>query len=235
MNGTGKTWEPEPRLAVPAERLTPAEVLEALTAAAGGAFLDGRTGEWTEGSGAPFRQVWIRVAREGLRSVARRLIEIHYPHFVVIAATDLGETIELPYVFRLYAGAPRQEILVVVTAVLPKADPVVDTLSDLIPGTLLSEREKQEMMGVRVADIPDGRRMFLPDDFPEGVFPWRKDETGPGPGMVRDLWATGRTDFDAKTAARAAAEQAAAAAAAPEAPAPAPAPAPGAGAEGAAP
>ena len=181
-------------------------MLEALTAAAGAAFLDGRTAEWAEGTGVPFRQVWIRMQREGLRRVVERLISIHYPHFVVIAATDLGDTIELPYVFRIYAGVLRQEILVTVTAVLPKSDPVVDTLSDWIPGTLLSEREKQEMMGIRVANIPDGRRMFLPDDFPEGVFPWRKDETGPGPGLVRDLWATGRCAFDAKAAERAAAE-----------------------------
>lgn len=229
MNETGKKWVDDPRLAVPSQLMTPAQVLEALTAAAGPHFMDGRTAEWTEGdSGAPYRQVWIRIGREALRGVVKRLIDIHYPHFVVIAATDLGETIELPYVFRIYVGVLRQEIMVTVAAVLPKADPVVDTLSDLIPGVLLSEREKQEMMGVRVANIPDGRRMFLPDDFPQGVYPWRKDETGPTPNMTKNLWATGRGEFDAKAAARADAEkQAAEAAAAPASPA--------AGSEGAAP
>ena len=229
MNETGKKWVDDPRLAVPAQLMTPAQVLETLTAAAGSHFMDGRTAEWTEGdSGAPYRQVWIRIGREGLRAVAKRLTEIHYPHFVVIAATDLGETIELPYVFRIYVGVLRQEILVTVTAVLPKADPVVDTLSDLIPGVLLSEREKQEMMGVRVANIPDGRRMFLPDDFPQGVYPWRKDETGPTPNMTKNLWATGRGEFVAKATARAEAEKQAAEAAVAAA-------TPAAGSEGAAP
>ena len=227
MNGIGKKWENDPRLVVPEHRLSPAEVLEALTVAAGESYLDGRVAEWTEGdSGVPYRQVWIRVRREALRSVVQRLSGIHYPHFVVIAATDLGETIELPYIFRIYVGVLRQEILVTITAVLPKADPVVDTLSDLIPGTVLSEREKQEMMGVTVANIPDGRRMFLPDDFPAGVYPWRKDETAPPPNMTRDLWSTGREAFDAKTAARAAAELDAAAKAAVAPPVETPAPAP---------
>ena len=211
MNETGKKWMDDQRLAVPEQLMTPAQVLEALTVAAGASFLDGRTAEWTEGdSGDPYRQVWIRIGREALRSVVKRLIEIHYPHFVVTAATDLGETIELPYIFRIYVGVLRQEIMVTVTAVLPKADPVVDTLSDLVPGVLLTEREKQEMMGVRVANIPDGRRMFLPEDFPQGVYPWRKDETGPTPNMTKNLWATGRGEFDAKVAARAEAEQQAA-------------------------
>jgi len=114
--------------------------------------------------------------------------------------------------------------MVTVTAVIPKADPVVDSLSDLIPGLLLSEREKQEMMGVKVANIPDGRRMFLPEDFPQGVYPWRKDETGPTPNMTKNLWATGRCAFDAKLAARAAAEQEATAAPVPDAPVLAPVP-----------
>jgi membrane-bound hydrogenase subunit beta len=34
------------------------------------------------------------------------------------------------------------------------------------------------MLGVKVIGIPDDRRLFLPDDWPEDVFPWRKDEKG---------------------------------------------------------
>ena len=137
MNGTGKKWENDPRLVVPEHRLSPAEVLEALTVAAGESYLDGCVAEWTEGdSGVPYRQVWIRVRREALRSVVRRLSGIHYPHFVVIAATDLGETIELPYIFRIYVGVLRQEILVTITAVLPKADPARSTAVMLSARTL---------------------------------------------------------------------------------------------------
>ena len=32
------------------------------------------------------------------------------------------------------------------------------------------------MLGVVVEGIPDGRRLFLPEDFPKGVYPWRRDE-----------------------------------------------------------
>ncbi len=207
---------PDYRIAVPGKLLEPQEILAALQEAAGEAWLGGRTAGWTErakpapeapaegaegavaaapAAQAPapeFRQVWVDVKREGLRPAVEKLIAIHFPHFVVIAAEDRGEEIVLPYVFRLYHGKRHAEVLVTVSVHLPKAEPTVPSICDLVPGVLISEREKQEMMGVVVEGIPDGRRMFLPDDFPEGVYPWRKDETAPKAPMVRDLWSAGR-------------------------------------------
>ena len=187
MSEARKEWTPDGRIPVPRVKMGPEEVLEALKAAAGEAWLEGRTAEWREGDAPAFRQVWVKVTAAGLRPAVKRLIEIHYPHFVVTAAEDRGETVELPYLFRIYHGERHAEILVVVTVVLTKPDLKVETITDLIPAVLISEREKQEMMGVEVVGIPDGRRMFLPDDFPERVYPWRKDETGIQEGMIREL------------------------------------------------
>jgi Ni,Fe-hydrogenase III component G len=211
-----RKWSPDYRIAVPGKLLEPQEILSALQEATGEAWLGGRTAGWTErakpapeapaegaegavaaapAAPAPapeFRQVWVDVKREGLRPAVEKLIAIHFPHFVVIAAEDRGEEIVLPYVFRLYHGKRHAEVLVTVSVHLPKAEPTVPSICDLVPGVLISEREKQEMMGVVVEGIPDGRRMFLPDDFPEGVYPWRKDETAPKAPMVRDLWSAGR-------------------------------------------
>ena len=69
---------------------------------------------------------------------------------------------------------------------LPKTKPEIDTISDLIPGALIAEQEKQEMLGIKVKNIPQDRRSFISDDFPKDVYPWRKDETGPKK-MVRNL------------------------------------------------
>lgn len=203
----------------PVERLTPPEVLAALQAALGEAYLSGEVREWREGGAEapPYRQVWLRLAREGLRPLVQQLIALHYPHLAVIAAVDCGDTIELPYLFALYHGCGHDEIRISATVLVPKADPVVDSICDLIPGALLGEREKQEMMGVQVRGIPDGRRMFLPDDFPEGVYPWRRDETGIPPEMVKRLWETGREGLTVRDAEKAQAEAAAKAAAAAEA------------------
>jgi len=195
-----KPWIPDSRVATPTPVPSADDVLAALKAAAGADFLDGSVREWTEGgtpeSPAPaFRQVWIRINRDAIRPVVQRLISIQFPHLVVVGATDLGDTIELPYVFRILpTPGGRTDTLVTIAAVLPKSDPSIDTLSDLIPGILMGEREKQEMMGVVVRNIPDPRRMFLPEDFPEGVYPWRRDETGIPPEGVHALWAHNRPE-----------------------------------------
>jgi len=44
------------------------------------------------------------------------------------------------------------------------------------------------MLGITVVGIPDNRGLFLPDDFPKGVYPWRKDATGIPDSMVKNLW-----------------------------------------------
>jgi membrane-bound hydrogenase subunit beta len=173
--------------------LAPQEIADVLQAAAGAGFVSARCTEWAEGvKGRKSRQVWVKLARESLLPALRRLVEIQYPHVSVIASADTGAQVELMYHFYVYWGIPHEEILVTFTVALDKTDLKVPTITGIIPGALTSEREKQEMVGIEVVDIPDGRRLFLPEDFPVGVFPWRKDETGIPPDMTKELWATGR-------------------------------------------
>ena len=173
--------------------LSPQQIADAVQAAAGAGFQSARCTEWAEGAkGRKSQQVWIKLSRESLIPALKGLVAIHYPHVSVIAFADVGEAVELMYHFYVYWGIPHEEILVTFTVSLPKTDLKVPTITGIIPGALTSEREKQEMPGIEVVDLPDGRRLFLPENFPQGVYPWRKDETGIPADMVKDLWATGR-------------------------------------------
>lgn len=179
--------------------LAPQEIADLLQAAAGDGFQSARCTEWAEGAkGRKSRQVWVRLARESLIQTLKRLVQIHFPHVAVIAFADVGEAVELMYHFYIYWGIPHEEVLVTLTVSLPKTDLKVPTITGIIPGALTSEREKQEMLGIEVVGIPDSRRLFLPEDFPQGLYPWRKDETGIPADMVKDLWATGRETCEFK-------------------------------------
>ncbi len=181
--------------------LTPQEIVEVMKAAAGAGFKEAHCTEWAEGLKArKSKQVWIRLARESLRPAIQRLVQLHYPHVAVISFTDLGEEVELLYHLYIYYGVAHEEVLVTLAVALSKTDLVIPTITDIIPGALTSEREKQEMLGIKVEGIPDGRRLFLPEDFPEGVYPWRKDATGVPADMVKDLWATGRENLKTEEA-----------------------------------
>ena len=173
--------------------LSPHEVIDLYKAEFGAGIHDTRITERGEGvQKTKGYNIWIRLDRELLKPAIKKLMDIRFPHFAVIAGNDLGEEIELLYIFSVFYGTKFGEYMVTFGIRLPKTDLTVPTITDLIPGALLSEREKQEFFGITVTDIPDGRRLFLPDDFPQGVYPWRKDETGIKPEMVRELWAIDR-------------------------------------------
>lgn len=138
--------------------------------------------------------VWLRIQRKDLKDALRAVIAIDFPHLCVISGVDCGDHLDLNYHLSVFFGIPGGEIKLTFLVPLPKDDLSVPTISDLIPGAAYGEREKQEMLGITVTDIPDGRHLFLPDDFPEGVFPWRKDETGIRDDMVKELWAVGRPE-----------------------------------------
>jgi membrane-bound hydrogenase subunit beta len=172
---------------------SPQEIINLYKTEFGAGILDARITERGEGvHRKKGYNIWIRLDRELLKPAIKKLMDIRFPHFAVIAGNDLGDEIELLYILSVFYGTQFGEYMVTFGLRLPKSDLTVPTITDLIPGALLSEREKQEFFGITVTGIPDGRRLFLPDDFPQGVYPWRKDETGIKPEMVRELWAVNR-------------------------------------------
>lgn len=58
---------------------------------------------------------------------------------------------------------------------VPRDHPAVDTLSDVIPSAEVFERELHEMFGVDVVGLRNQEKLYLPDDWPDGVYPLRKD------------------------------------------------------------
>jgi NADH:ubiquinone oxidoreductase subunit C len=61
---------------------------------------------------------------------------------------------------------------------LPYSKPVAPSVCGLLPYATLYERELIEMFGVILEGTPDTARFLLPDDWPNGVYPMRKDYKG---------------------------------------------------------
>jgi len=58
---------------------------------------------------------------------------------------------------------------------VPKDSPEINTLTEIIPGAEPFERELSEMFGVKVVGLRNPAHLYLPDDWPDGVYPLRKD------------------------------------------------------------
>ena len=125
-----------------------------------------------------FHNIWLEVDRKQFREAVKLLTQLHYPHIAIISGNDTGETIDLVYHFSLYYGQLFNEISVNIRVELEGKKPSIDSITDLIPGAQTTERETKEMLGVQFVGLPEMHNIFLPEDFPKNVHPFRKNEKG---------------------------------------------------------
>jgi len=163
------------------EILSPKEIVERFKTVLGAGFVNDQIYEREVAVKKNlFQAIRIYIKREAFRQAVDLICKLQeYPHLSIISSSDLGDSVELIYHFTIYYGHHLKELSLGLCLNLPKTNLKIPTITDIIPGALFTERETQEMMGVEMVGIPDNRRLFLPQDFPEGVYPWRKDETGP--------------------------------------------------------
>ncbi|MSP12324.1 MAG: NADH-quinone oxidoreductase subunit C [Chloroflexi bacterium] len=91
---------------------------------------------------------------------------------VAVTGLDLGVNEgDLEVLYHFCAGAA----IVTLRVRVPKADAAIPTICSLIPAASFYERELGEMFGITVVGTPNPDRLFLPDDWPAGVYPLRKD------------------------------------------------------------
>ncbi|MBC8500041.1 MAG: NADH-quinone oxidoreductase subunit C [Candidatus Atribacteria bacterium] len=125
-----------------------------------------------------YNLIWLEIKLEDFKEAVKLLCTIQFPHFAIISDNDTEEEIKLTYHFSLYYGGSSREISFNLATCLPKNNLKIPTITDLIPGAQTAEREIKEMLGVTVEGLPDLVNIFLPQDFPKGVYPLRKDEKG---------------------------------------------------------
>ncbi|HEY3364091.1 MAG TPA: NADH-quinone oxidoreductase subunit C [Symbiobacteriaceae bacterium] len=113
------------------------------------------------------------VLREQLTGEVSRLVA-GGARFVMTVGTDLrpqGQGFEVRHFFT------HKETGVATTLVVPvpEADPNLPTISGVTPAALWAERELYDMLGIKAEGHPDLRRLVVSDDWPDDVFPLRKD------------------------------------------------------------
>ncbi len=89
-----------------------------------------------------------------------------------ITGCDLGpEAGELEVLYHFCVA----EAVITLRLRIPREDGSVPTVSNIIPSAEVYERELSEMFGITINGLRRRQRLYLPDDWPEGVYPLRKD------------------------------------------------------------
>ena len=128
-------------------------------------------------------QVTVTVELNSLPAIVETLYYQHGGWLATVVGNDerpLNGNFALYYVLSV-EGSPdatvqdRQNAYVVVRALVPPHSLEFPAVTPKVPAAVWYEREVRDMFGLQPVGLPDERRLVLPDDWPEGLYPLRKD------------------------------------------------------------
>jgi NADH-quinone oxidoreductase subunit C len=116
--------------------------------------------------------VFLPCESEQVYEVCRFLFQDLGLRFVISTGIDAQDCFEVLHHF----SDDRSGCIVTVKAfVRDRATPEMDSITPLIPGAEWIEREMHDLLGIRFRNHPNLQRLILADDWPEGVYPLRKE------------------------------------------------------------
>jgi len=119
------------------------------------------------------RRIFAETDMKNLKEILRYAKdELGFDHISTITGRDLGEELEL-----IYHIAYQNAIELSIKTKIPKENPRITTIVDLYPSAGIYEREVHDLLGVVFEGNPDLSPLLLPDNWPKGVYPLRKDVT----------------------------------------------------------
>jgi Ni,Fe-hydrogenase III component G len=89
-----------------------------------------------------------------------------------IVGIDLGP--EMNEIEVLYYFCPESAVIALRVSV-PRENASLPSLCDIIPSAEVFERELREMFGIEITGLHTAEHLYLPDDWPDGVYPLRRD------------------------------------------------------------
>ena len=119
------------------------------------------------------KRIWVKVPYADFRNFlefAAKKLEVNI--FCMLTGLDDKEN----YSF-IYHMADASGLVLNIETSVPKTKAVIKTVTDMYPTAELQEREVYDLLGVKIEGLGEGRRYPLPDDWPKGEHPLRKDWT----------------------------------------------------------
>ncbi|HEX6383524.1 MAG TPA: NADH-quinone oxidoreductase subunit C [Anaerolineae bacterium] len=129
--------------------------------------------EWATATATPTpNRLDVSLVANDLVAAVEALVGAQWGYLAAITGLDLGvEAGELEALYHFCAGAD----VVTLRVRVARDAAVVPSICAIIPSASFFERELMEMLGITVGGTPNTDRLFLPDEWPDGVYPLRKD------------------------------------------------------------
>lgn len=117
-------------------------------------------------------RIYLLCESENSFAVSKFLFEDLGLRFVILTGIDSEDCFEILYHF---SNDETGCIVTVKAFIRDRANPSIESITPLISGAEWIEREIHDILGIEIKNHPNMRRLILADDWPEGVYPLRKD------------------------------------------------------------
>lgn len=125
----------------------------------------------TEQTAPDHLSVWLSTAKDLIPIVAMLRVQ-RMGYLAAITGLDFGvEAGEMEALYHFCTGP----VTVTLRVKLPRQNPSLPSLTQIIPSAEPLERELREMFGIQINGLRNPARIYLSDDWPQDVYPMRKD------------------------------------------------------------
>lgn len=128
------------------------------------------------------KRIYVEIRPDSIVQVVSYIFKDLKARFNTASGVDLRYHMEILYHFLI----EDINLLISLRVKLQKPKLEIDSLSTIFEGANWIEREIHEILGINFKGHPDLRRLLLPDDWPDGVYPLRRDYEEWDKNAIRD-------------------------------------------------
>jgi Ni,Fe-hydrogenase III component G len=118
------------------------------------------------------RRVFLLCESENSFAVNKFLFQDLALRFIIATGIDSDSCFEVLY---HYSNDETGCIVTVKAFIRDRENPSIESITPILPAAEWIEREMRDILGIDFINHPNLRRLILSDDWPEGVYPLRKE------------------------------------------------------------
>ena len=117
-------------------------------------------------------RIFLLCEAENSFAISKFLFQDLALRFVIATGIDSEDYFEILYHF---SNDETGCVVTVKAFIRDRENPSIESITPFIPAAEWIEREINDILGIEIKNHPNMRRLILADDWPEGVYPLRKD------------------------------------------------------------
>jgi len=128
------------------------------------------------------KRVYVEIKPSAIVEMAQFIFKEIGARFIIASGVDARNHMEILYHFT----EEDIDLVISLRVHLPKTKLEIDSLTPVFTAAQWIEREMHELLGINFIGHPELKPLLLPEDWPEGVYPLRKDYKEWDPNAIRD-------------------------------------------------